>query len=471
MKQPMLDLSKFQAKGLETCFHDRHIGAQIYAGLDGSNWRLKDYESRGGYQALRKILGRPGTQASPPPEGAGGLGSGPSPTEGGMTSDQVVAEVKNSGLRGRGGAGFPTGLKWSFMPRALPVQKYLVCNSDEGEPGTCKDRDILAFNPHIVIEGMIIAAYAMGITVGYNYIHGEIFEVYDRFEEALEEARAAGYLGDRILGSGYSFQLHAHHGFGAYICGEETALLESLEGKKGQPRFKPPFPASFGLYGKPTTINNTETFAAVPWIIRHGGQAYLDCGKPNNGGTKIFSMVGDVERPGNYEIPMGTPFSKLLELAGGVKGGRKLKAVIPGGSSAPVLPAQTMMDCTMDYDSIAKAGSMLGSGAVIVMDETRCMVKSLLRLSYFYTHESCGQCTPCREGTGWLWRLVNRIEHGQGRADDLALLDSVAESIMGRTICALGDAAAMPVRGMLKHFRDEFVHHVEHKRCVVPQYV
>ena len=447
----MLDLSKFQAKGVETCFHDRHINAQIYTGLNGSNWRLVDYEARGGYQALKKILGKAGGEP--------------------MTPDQVVAEVKGSGLRGRGGAGFPTGLKWSFMPRALPVQKYLVCNSDEGEPGTCKDRDILAYNPHIVIEGMIIAAYAMGITVGYNYIHGEIFEVYDRFEAALEEARAAGYLGAHILGTGFSFQLHAHHGFGAYICGEETALLESLEGKKGQPRFKPPFPASFGLYGKPTTINNTETFAAVPWIIRNGGQAYLECGKPNNGGTKIFSMVGDVERPGNYEIPMGTPFAKLLELAGGVKGGRKLKAVIPGGSSAPVLPAGVMMDCTMDYDAIAKAGSMLGSGAVIVMDETRCMVKSLLRLSYFYSHESCGQCTPCREGTGWLWRLVNRIEHGEGRAEDLALLDNVAENIMGRTICALGDAAAMPVRGMLKHFRDEFVHHIEHKTCVVPQYV
>ncbi|MBL0086409.1 MAG: NADH-quinone oxidoreductase subunit NuoF [Ideonella sp.] len=445
----MLDLSKFQSKGVETCFHDRHLNAQIYAGLNGGNWRLKDYEARGGYQALRKILA----------------------AEGGMTPDQVVAEVKGSGLRGRGGAGFPTGLKWSFMPRALPVQKYLVCNSDEGEPGTCKDRDILAYNPHIVIEGMIIAAYAMGISVGYNYIHGEIFEVYDRFEEALEEARAAGYLGDNILGSKLSFQLHAHHGFGAYICGEETALLESLEGKKGQPRFKPPFPASFGMYGKPTTINNTETFAAVPWIIRNGGQAYLECGKPNNGGTKIFSMVGDVERPGNYEVPMGTPFAKLLELAGGVAGGRRLKAVIPGGSSAPVLPAGVIMDCTMDYDSIAKAGSMLGSGAVIVMDETRCMVKSLLRLSYFYSHESCGQCTPCREGTGWLWRLVNRIEHGEALAEDLALLDSVAENIMGRTICALGDAAAMPVRGMLKHFRDEFVYHVEHKTCMVPAYV
>jgi NADH-quinone oxidoreductase subunit F len=388
-----------------------------------------------------------------------------------LTPDQVVAEVKASALRGRGGAGFPTGLKWSFMPRTLPVQKYLVCNSDEGEPGTCKDRDILRYNPHIVIEGMAIAAYAMGITVGYNYIHGEIFEVYERFEEALREAREAGLLGDNILGSGFSFQLHAHHGFGAYICGEETALLESIEGKKGQPRFKPPFPASFGVYGKPTTINNTETFAAVPWIIVNGGQAYLDIGKPNNGGTKIFSISGDVERPGNYEIPMGTPFAKLLELAGGVRGGRKLKAVIPGGSSMPVLPADIMMATDMDYDSIAKAGSMLGSGAVIVMDETRCMVKSLLRLSYFYMHESCGQCTPCREGTGWLWRMVHRIEHGQGRPEDLDLLDSVADNIQGRTICALGDAAAMPVRAMIKHFRDEFVHHIEHKTCVVPAYV
>ncbi|GAA0754268.1 NADH-quinone oxidoreductase subunit NuoF [Ideonella azotifigens] len=446
-----LDLSRFQTTGSATCFHDRHIGAQIYAGLNGSNWGLADYQARGGYQALRKILGVDGGEP--------------------MTQDQVIAEVKGSGLRGRGGAGFPTGLKWSFMPRAFPGQKYLVCNSDEGEPGTCKDRDILMYNPHIVIEGMAIAAYAMGISVGYNYIHGEIFEVYDRFEAALEEARAAGLLGDNILGSKHSFQLHAFHGFGAYICGEETALLESLEGKKGQPRFKPPFPASFGLYGKPTTINNTETFAAVPWIIRNGGQAYLECGKPNNGGTKIYSMVGDVERPGNYEIPMGTPFSKLLELAGGVKGGKKLKAVIPGGSSAPVLPAHIMMECTMDYDSIAKAGSMLGSGAVIVMDETRCMVKSLERLAYFYAHESCGQCTPCREGTGWLHRLVHRVEHGEGRADDLALLDNVAENIMGRTICALGDAAAMPVRGMLKHFRDEFVHHVDHKTCTVPSYV
>ena len=444
-------LAQFQASGSETCFHGRHIDPQIYAGLDGANWRLADYQARGGYQALRKILGQDGGE--------------------GMTPDQVIATVKESALRGRGGAGFPTGLKWSFMPRQFPGQKYLVCNSDEGEPGTCKDRDILQYNPHIVIEGMAIAAYAMGISVGYNYIHGEIFQSYDRFEEALEEARAAGLLGDKILGSSFNFQLHAAHGFGAYICGEETALLESLEGKKGQPRFKPPFPASFGMYGKPTTINNTETFAAVPWIIRNGGQAYLACGKPNNGGTKIYSVSGDVELPGNYEIPMGTPFAKLLELAGGVRGGRKLKAVIPGGSSSPVLPADIMMECTMDYDSIAKAGSMLGSGALIVMDETRCMVKSLQRLSYFYMHESCGQCTPCREGTGWLSRMVDRVENGQGRPSDMDLLDSVAENIQGRTICALGDAAAMPVRAMIKHFRHEFEHHVAHKTCMVPNYV
>lgn len=444
-------LAQFGASGTETCFHNRHINPQIYADLDGKNWRLKDYEARGGYQALRKVLGLDG--------GAG------------LTQDQVIATVKESSLRGRGGAGFPTGLKWSFMPRQFPGQKYLVCNSDEGEPGTCKDREIMQFNPHIVIEGMIIAAYAMGISVGYNYIHGEIFQTYQRFEEALEEARAAGLLGDHILGTTFSFQLHAAHGFGAYICGEETGLLESLEGKKGQPRFKPPFPASFGLYGKPTTINNTETFAAVPWIIRNGGQAYVECGKPNNGGTKIYSVSGDVELPGNFEVPMGTSFAKLLELAGGVRKGRQLKAVIPGGSSSPVLPAAIMMDCTMDYDSIAKAGSMLGSGAVIVLDDSRCMVKSLQRLSYFYMHESCGQCTPCREGTGWLSRVVDRIETGHGQMADLELLNSVAADIQGRTICALGDAAAMPVRAMLKHFMPEFEYHVAHKTCMVPAYV
>ncbi|MEN9372703.1 MAG: hypothetical protein RIR79_255 [Pseudomonadota bacterium] len=444
-------LSRFQSSGVETCFHGRHISPQILAGLNGANWRLKDYEARGGYQALKKILGLAGDDP--------------------MSQDQVIAVIKESALRGRGGAGFPTGLKWSFMPRQFPGQKYLVCNSDEGEPGTCKDREILNFNPHIVIEGMLIAAYAMGTSVGYNYIHGEIFSTYERFEEALAEANKAGYLGKNILDSGFNFDLYAAHGFGAYICGEETSLLESLEGKKGQPRFKPPFPASFGLYGKPTTINNTETFAAVPWIIRNGGRAYLECGKPNNGGTKIYSVSGDVEFPGNFEVPMGTPFSTLLELAGGVRSGRQLKAVIPGGSSSPVLPASIMMDCTMDYDSISKAGSMLGSGAVIVLDDSRCMVKSLQRLSYFYMHESCGQCTPCREGTGWLSRIVDRIENGQGNLKDIDLLDNVAEDIQGRTICALGDAAAMPVRAMLKHFRGEFEHHVEKKTCMVSPYI
>lgn len=406
-------------------------------------WHLKDYEARGGYAALNKIVAEK------------------------LTPEQVINEVKLSALRGRGGAGFPTGLKWSFMPKNFNSQKYLVCNSDEGEPGTFKDRDLLRYNPHIVIEGMAIAAYAMGISAGYNYIHGEIWETYDRCEAALDEARAAGLLGNNILGSDFSFELYNHHGYGAYICGEETALLESLEGKKGQPRFKPPFPASFGLYGKPSTINNTETFACVPWIIVNGGQKFLEMGKPNNGGSKLFSVSGHVERPGNYEVPLGTPFAKLLEMAGGMRGGKKLKAVIPGGSSMPVLPADIMMATDMDYDSIAKAGSMLGSGAVIVMDETTCMVKALERLSYFYFEESCGQCTPCREGTGWLYRMVNRIESGKGRPEDLDRLVSVSNNIQGHTICALGDAAAMPVKAMIQHFRAEFEHHIEHKRCLV----
>jgi NADH-quinone oxidoreductase subunit F len=428
-----------------TSLHTRHIDPVILAGLNGTNWGLDDYIARGGYSVLKKIL----AEQTPP--------------------DDILTEMKLSALRGRGGAGFPTGLKWSFMPRMYPGQKYLVCNSDEGEPGTFKDRDILRYNPHALIEGMAIAAYVMGISRGYNYIHGEIFEVYDIFEQALAQARQANLLGANIQGSGFEFDLFAHHGYGAYICGEETALLESLEGKKGQPRFKPPFPASFGMYGKPTTINNTETFAAVPFLLKMGGQAYLDIGKPNNGGSKIFSISGDVNLPGNYEVPMGTPFAKVLELAGGMRGGA-IKAVIPGGSSAPVVRGDVMMDTDMDYDSISKAGSMLGSGAIIVMNDTRCMVKSLLRLSYFYYEESCGQCTPCREGTGWLWRVVHRIEHGQGRPEDLDLLDSVAGNIMGRTICALGDAAAMPMRSFVKNFRDEFAHHIEHKSCLVPTY-
>ena len=401
-------------------------------------WHLEAYQARGGYQALRKILGEK------------------------LSQDDVIAEVKASGLRGRGGAGFPTGLKWSFMPRSFPGAKYVVCNTDEGEPGTFKDRDIMDFNPHALIEGMIIAGYAMGAEAGYNYIHGEIFESYERFELALAEARAAGFLGNNIMGSDFSFDLFGAHGYGAYICGEETALLESLEGKKGQPRFKPPFPASFGLYGKPTTINNTETFASVPFIIRDGGKAFAGQGIENAGGTKLFSISGHVERPGNYEVPLGTPFAKLLEIAGGMKDGKKLKAVIPGGSSAPVLPADIMMSLNMDYDSIAKAGSMLGSGAIIVMDEDVCMVKALERLSYFYFEESCGQCTPCREGTGWLYRIVHRIAEGKGRAEDLDLLDSIGNNMAGRTICALADAAVFPVRSFTKHFRNEFEHYIEH---------
>jgi NADH-quinone oxidoreductase subunit F len=407
------------------------------------SWKLANYLAVGGYDALKKVLAEK------------------------MTPEAIIEQVKLSALRGRGGAGFPTGLKWSFMPKNYSGDKYLVCNSDEGEPGTFKDRDILRLNPHELIEGMIIGGYTLGAKTGYNYIHGEIWECYERFEEALDEARAAGLLGKNILGSGFDFDIHAHQGYGAYICGEETALLESIEGKKGQPRFKPPFPASFGLYGKPTTINNTETLASIPYIIKHGGQKFLELGKPNNGGTKIFSVSGHVNNPGNFEIGMGTPFSELLAMAGGVKDGRKLKAVMPGGSSVPVLPGEIMMDLTMDYDSIAKAGSYLGAGSVIVMDDTVCMVRALERLSYFYFEESCGQCTPCREGTGWLYRVIHRIEHGQGRPEDLDLLDSVAGNIMGRTICALGDAAAMPVQGMLKHFRNEFEYHIQHKQCMV----
>ncbi len=421
------------------------LNPMLTVGLDGDKaWRLDDYVKRGGYSALKRILAEKTPQ------------------------EQIINEVKKSVLRGRGGAGFPTGLKWSFMPKDYKGEKYVVCNSDEGEPGTFKDRDILLYNPHAVIEGMVIAAYAVGAARGYNYIHGEVWEVFKRFEEALDEARKAGLIGQNIQGSGFSFELFAHHGYGAYICGEESALLESIEGKKGQPRFKPPFPASFGLYGRPTTINNTETFAAVPYVLNLGADAYLEAGKPNNGGTKLFSVSGHVNRPGNYEIPLGTPFSTLLEMAGGMRGGRKLKACIPGGSSAPVVPGDLMMECTMDYDSISSAGSMLGSGAVIVMDETTCMVRALERLSFFYYEESCGQCTPCREGTNWLYRVVHRIEHGLGRPEDLDLLRSITTNIMGRTICALGDAASMPVQSFVKHFQDEFAYHIEHKQCLVP---
>ncbi len=418
----------------EICFRNNHLDKP---------WTLDVYQSTGGYEQWRKILKER------------------------TSAETIIEQVKISALRGRGGAGFPTGLKWSFMPRNSAGQKYIVCNSDEGEPGTCKDRDILRFNPHQLIEGMAIAGYTIGATKGYNYIRGEFWEPYERFQSAIEEARAAGLLGKNIMGSGIDFDLDVHLGAGAYICGEETALLESLEGKKGQPRFKPPFPASYGLYGRPTTINNTETLASIPQILSEGGQWFLEIGKPNNGGPKLFSVTGHVNKPGNYEIPMGTPFAEMLEMAGGIRTGHKLKAVIPGGSSTPVLPGHIMLDVTMDYDSISKAGSMLGAGSVIVMDDSTCMVKALSRLSHFYYEESCGQCTPCREGTGWLSRVVHRIEHGHGQQGDLDKLDDVAAKIMGRTICALGDAAAMPVASFIKHFRDEFQYHIDHGKCMV----
>ncbi len=402
------------------------------------SWKLATYQSIGGYEAWKKILREK------------------------IPREQVIEQVKASGLRGRGGAGFPTGTKWSFMPRNAPMQKYAVCNSDESEPGTCHDRDILRFNPHSLVEGMAIGGYCMGATVGYNYIRGEFLgEPVPRFEAAVKEAYAAGLLGKNILGSGVDFDLYTAVGAGAYICGEETALLDSLEGKQGKPRFKPPFPAAYGLYGAPTTINNTQSYASVPTILRKGPEWFAKLGVANAGGTVVFSVSGHVNKPGNYELPLGIPFADLLEIAGGVRGGRKLKAVIPGGSSVYVLPAEKIMAANMDYDSLKAAGSSVGSAAVIVMDETTCMVKTLERLSRFYKSESCGQCTPCREGTGWLNRVLQRILAGQGHRDDLNLLVDVAGRIEGHTICALGDAAAWPVQSFLKHFRHEFEYMID----------
>jgi NADH-quinone oxidoreductase subunit F len=409
-------------------------------------WSYDSYLKAGGYQALRKVL-----------------------TEG-VTREALVDMVKASGLRGRGGAGFPTGLKWSFMLPRGPVTgpRYVLCNSDESEPGTCHDRDILRYNPHAVIEGMILGGYAMGCTAGYNYMRGEFErEPFEHFELALKDAYANGWLGKNILGSEFSFDLFATLGAGAYICGEETALMESLEGKKGQPRFKPPFPATFGLYGKPTTINNTETFASVPAIVRNGAEWFLNIGKPNNGGPKCFSVSGHVSKPGNYELPLGIPFKDMLATAGGMRAGRKLKAVIPGGSSMPVLPAEIMMDITMDFDALQKAGSGLGSGAVIIMDDTTCMVRTLERISRFYHAESCGQCTPCREGTGWMHRLLKKIVDHKGTMEDLHLLKQAAGQIEGHTICAFGEASAWPVNGMMKHFWHEFEYYIKNGRSIV----
>ena len=413
---------------------------------DAEPWTLASYRQRDGYQAWENVVKNKTPQ------------------------EDIIDTVKASSLRGRGGAGFPTGLKWSFMPRSAPGHKYLLCNSDESEPGTCHDRDILRYNPHAVIEGMAIAAYSMGATVAYNYLRGEFHhEPFERIEQALAEAYEAGYLGENVMDSGIDMDIHNLLGAGAYICGEETALMESLEGKKGLPRFKPPFPANFGIYGKPTTINNTETLASVPAIMRHGAEWFLDIGKPNNGGPKTFSVSGHVEKPGNYEVPLGTPFAELLAMAGGVWQGRELKAVIPGGSSMPVLPAATMLELSMDFDSLSKAGSGLGSGAVVVMDETTDMVKMCARIARFYMAESCGQCTPCREGTGWMYRVLQRILAGQAEQNDLELLRAAAGQIEGHTICAFGEAAAWPVQGMLRHFWHEFEYYIEHGHSMVEQ--
>jgi NADH-quinone oxidoreductase subunit F len=420
--------------------HDDKLNLVLFESLKlDKPWTLETYRSIGGYQVWEKILSEKPTRES------------------------IIDSVKASGLRGRGGAGFPTGTKWSFMPRNSPAQKYLVCNSDESEPGTCHDRDILRYNPHALIEGLAIGGYATNSTVAYNYIRGEFLgEPVPRFEAALEEAYAAGLLGKNIKGTGIDFDIHTFVGAGAYICGEETALLDSLEGKPGKPRFKPPFPANFGLYGAPTTINNTQSFASVPTILRKGPAWFAALGPANSGGTVIFSVSGHVEKGGNFELPMGVPFKDLLDYAGGVKGGRKLKAVIPGGSSVPVVPGDVMIKLNMDYDSLKAAGSAIGSAAVIVMDETTCMVRVLERISRFYMSESCGQCTPCREGTGWMNRLLKRMLAGQARRDELNLLLDVANRIEGHTICALGDAAAWPVQSFLKHYKHEFEYMIDH---------
>ncbi len=402
-------------------------------------WTLETYRKIGGYEVWEKTLREKPTRES------------------------IIDAVKASGLRGRGGAGFPTGTKWSFMPRNSPIQKYLVCNSDESEPGTCHDRDILRYNPHALIEGLALGGYSTNSTVAYNYIRGEFLgEPIPRFEAALKEAYDAGLLGKNIMGSGVDFDIYTFHGAGAYICGEETALLDSLEGKPGKPRFKPPFPANFGLYGAPTTINNTQSFASVPTILRKGPKWFAELGPANSGGTVIFSVSGHVAKAGNFELPMGVPFKDLLEYAGGMKGGRKLKAVIPGGSSVPVVPGDVMIKLNMDYDSLKAAGSAIGSAAVIVMDETTCMVRVLERISRFYMSESCGQCTPCREGTGWMNRLLKRMLVGEARREELGLLLDVANRIEGHTICALGDAAAWPVQSFLKHYRHEFEYMIDH---------
>ncbi len=405
---------------------------------------LETYRGLGGYEALAATLG-------------------------GRSPGECIEIVKASGLRGRGGAGFPAGLKWSFVPKNSPRPKYIVCNADESEPGTFKDRELMVLNPHLLVEGMILAGYAIGSNQGYIYFRGEFAYVQKIMDRAIAEARSAGLLGESVLGTPFQFQLHTHLGAGAYICGEETALLSSLEGFRGQPRLKPPFPAVEGLYASPTVVNNVETLMNVPHILKHGAQWYRQWGTEKSAGTKVLSVSGPVKRPGNYEIPLGLPLRTLIEspeYCGGMRDGLEVKGVIPGGSSVPVLPA-SLLDTGLDYESMNAAGTFLGSGGVIVIDDQTCMVDALWNLLRFYAHESCGKCTPCREGTYWMVQILERIEQGGGTERDIDLLGDIADNILGKSFCALGDAAAMPVQGMLKHFRAEFEYHVKHKRCLV----
>ncbi|HAO93385.1 MAG: NADH oxidoreductase (quinone) subunit F [Deltaproteobacteria bacterium GWB2_55_19] len=402
--------------------------------------KLENYAASGGYKAIQSALK--------------------------MRPDNIVQMVKDSGLRGRGGAGFSTGLKWSFIPKDPTIQKYLCCNADEGEPGTFKDRGIMDNDPHLLLEGMMITSYAIGASVAYIYIRGEFDFGARRLDAAIDEAYAKGYLGKNMFGSNFSLDIYVHKGFGAYICGEETALLESIEGLRAQPRKKPPFPALAGLYGKPTVINNVETLACIPAIIEKGPEWFSKIGTEKSPGPKVFCVSGHVKKPGLYELPMGTTVRDLIfNHCGGMLTGRPLKAVIPGGVSAPLLTAREL-DTPLDFDSLAAKGSMLGSGAVIVMDESACMVKSAYIINRFFSHESCGKCTPCRDGTPWLTRVLKRIEHGEGNPGDIELLESLCTNIFGRTFCPLGDGAVMALRGHLKNFREEFQFHIDHKRCM-----
>lgn len=422
---------------------EKLMGKILFKYIDvPDQYKIDTYVKNGGYRALPKVL----KEYSP---------------------YDLIEMVKKSGLRGRGGAGFPTGLKWGFVPKDSPKPKFLLCNADEGEPGTFKDRWLIEKDPHQLIEGIIISSYAIGAHRAFIYIRGEFAFGAERLENAIKEAYQKGYLGKNILGSGFDLDLEVYRGGGAYICGEETSLMESIEGERGNPRLKPPFPASVGLYQNPTVINNVETLSNIPHIVLNGADWYTGIGMPKSTGTKIFSLSGHVKSPGNYELPMGTPLRELIyDYGGGIKDDRKLKAVIPGGVSTPVLTSQ-LLDVKMDFESLYEAGSLLGSGAVIVMDETTCMVKVAYRLSKFYEHESCGKCVPCREGTRWIRMIMERIENGKGKEEDIDLLLDICTNITGKTVCPMGDAAVVPIMSTIQKFRDEYEYHMKNKKCMV----